>query len=298
MAETPMAALLINRGVLKIAGEEARDFLDRLLTASLAPVAPGVGVHAALLTPQGKIIADFFVTEADAEDGGGFYLDVPLVATAELVKRFTLYRLRAKIGIEDLSETLGVVALWGGPAVADLGLAFVDPRLAAMGQRVIAHRSQVDAVVEAAGATLVDASVWHAQRAVLGLGEPVLDYPLNDAFPHEINMDQLGGVDFAKGCYVGQEVVSRMQHRGTVRTRLVPVRLIDGFKVAEGAPVTAEDKPLGKLASNAAGFGVALLRLDRTADAVAAGHPITAGGLAAEIVKPGWWTAAWPLDRA
>jgi tRNA-modifying protein YgfZ len=298
MAVQAKAALLINRGLLKIAGDEARQFLERLLTANVGCVASGKAVHSALLTPQGKIIADFFVTEADAEDGGGFYIDAPLVAVADLVKRFTLYRLRAKIMIEDLSETLGVVALWGGDEVTDLGLAFMDPRLKAMGQRVIAHRSQVDAVAEAAGAALVDAAEWHAHRAALGLGEPVLDYPLHDAFPHEINMDQLGGVDFAKGCYVGQEVVSRMQHRGTARTRVAPVLLTDGLKVVEGAPVEAGGKPLGTLGTNAAGAGVALLRLDRVADAVAAGAPITAGGLAAKVVRPAWWTAAWPIGGA
>jgi hypothetical protein len=298
MAEGLKAAVLVNRGVLRIAGDEARGFLDRLITADMARVSPGVAIHAALLTPQGKIIADFFVTEAHPDDGGGFYLDAPLVAAADLLKRFSLYRLRAKIAIEELSDTLCVVALWGGAAVGDLGLAFADPRLSAMGQRVVAHRSQVDAVAEAAGAELVDAAEWHAFRAALGLGEPVLDYPLNDAFPHEINMDQLGGVDFQKGCYVGQEVVSRMQHRGTARTRLVPIRLIDGLKVAESAPVMAGEKPLGALGTNASGGGVALLRLDRVADAVAAGVPVTAGGLAAEVVRPTWWTAAWPVGAA
>ena len=287
---------LVNRGVVRVSGEDARGFLDNLLTNSMEGVRPGHAVHTALLTPQGKLIAEFFVTEAAAEDGGGFYCDVPLIAAAELAKRLTFYKLRAKVAVENLSEELGVVALFGGEAdPADLGIAFADPRLPALGVRVIAHQSQTEAVIETLGAIAVEGADYHAHRARLAIGEAGLDFTIGDTFPHEINMDQLGGVDFRKGCYVGQEVVSRMQHRGTARTRLIQLHYPDGFAAPEGCPVLAGDKPLGTTGTASGDIGLAMLRLDRAADAMASGIPIMTGGHAATPVRPAWWRADWPL---
>jgi tRNA-modifying protein YgfZ len=296
MADGLKAALLPNRGVILVKGEDARGFLDGIVTNALAPVQPGLAVHAALLTPQGKIIADFFITEADAEDGGGLHLDVPLINAAEVAKRLGFYKLRAKVDISDLSADLGVVALWGGAAdLTRLGVAFADPRLPAMGCRAIVHRSQTEALAAESGAALEASDAYHAHRVAHALAEPGLDYLPGEAFPHEINMDQLHGVDFRKGCYIGQEVVSRMQHRGTARTRAVQLAFEGGVTVSEGAPVTAGDKMLGEVGSGAAGRAVAIIRLDRAADAVAAGAPIMAGGVEAKVLKPAWWTADWPV---
>jgi tRNA-modifying protein YgfZ len=298
MTDGLKAAVLPNRAVLRVTGEDARAFLDGLVTSAMADVTPGRAIHAALLTPQGKIIADFFVTEAEAEDGGGFYLDAPLINAADVVKRFGFYRLRARVEIADLSDDLAVMALWGGPAdAAALGLAFADPRLAAMGWRAVVHRTQADALAAEAGAVMAAPAAYLGLRVVHGLAEPGLDYLPGAVFPHEINMDQLHGVDFRKGCYVGQEVVSRMQHRGTARTRIVQLAYADGLTVSEGAPVTAGGKALGTTGSGQGGRGVAMLRLDRAADALAAGVAITAGGLDATVVKPAWWTAHWPVGE-
>jgi tRNA-modifying protein YgfZ len=302
MTDGTKAAALPNRSVIRVSGEDARGFLDGLVTGAMAGVAPGQGAHAALLTPQGKVIAAFFVTEADAEDGGGFYLDAPLINAADLAKRLGFYRLRARVEIAEMPE-LGVVAVWGGALEAEaLGLAFADPRLAAdgpsaMGWRAIVHRSQVDALAAEAGAALVDATEYHALRIAHALPEPGFDYLPNEAFPHELNMDQLNGVDFRKGCYVGQEVVSRMQYRGTARTRAVTLAYEGGVTVIEGAAVMAGDRAIGKAGTGAAGLGLAIIRLDRAAEAVAAGVPLTAGGVPARIVKPAWWTADWPFAR-
>lgn len=296
MVDGLKAVGLPNRGVVKVAGEDARGFLDTLLTNSMDGVSQGRAIHTALLTPQGKIITDFFVTEAPADDGGGFYCDVPLVSAAELAKRLTFYKLRARVTVEDLSETLGVVAAWGGnAAVAEFGLAFTDPRLPELGYRLILHKSQCDAVIAEVGATLALLDAYHVHRAAQGIGEVAFDFALGDAFPHEINMDQLHGIDFRKGCYVGQEVVSRMQHRGTARTRLVQLRYDDGFAAVGGAPVITGEKTLGTTGTAANGIGLAMIRLDRAAEAVTAGTPITAGGLVATVIRPTWWTADWPL---
>jgi tRNA-modifying protein YgfZ len=287
---------LPNRGVVRVAGDEARAFLDNLVTNSMDGVADGKAIHTALLTPQGKLITDFCVTEAAAEDGGGFYCDVPLVSAAELAKRLTFYKLRAKVSVENLSETLGVIAAWGSAMdIAEFGLAFADPRLPALGYRLIAHKSQSDAVMAELGATPAALEDYHAHRAALGIGEVAFDFALGDAFPHEINMDQLNGIDFKKGCYVGQEVISRMQHRGTARTRLIQLRYDEGFVASSGAPVIVGEKTLGVTGTAANGVGLAMIRLDRAAEAMTAGTPITAGGVPVTVIKPAWWMADWPL---
>jgi tRNA-modifying protein YgfZ len=298
------AVTLPNRAVVRISGDEARDFLDKLITADMAAVMPGNGIHAALLTPQGKIITDFFVTEAEAVDGGGFYLDVPLLAVSDLIKRLGFYKLRAKISIEDLSDELCIVAIWGGETPdADIALSFIDPRLSALGLRIIGHKSQFSAMAEAFGATAhadpeMALQEFHHHRANKGIGEAVFDYLLGDTFPHEINMDQLGGVDFKKGCYIGQEVVSRMQHRGTARTRLVPLVSQNGFSVAENIPVMVGDRSIGTTSTVASGLNLGMIRLDKAADAIAAGLVITAGAVEVKPVKPAWWTANWPIAES
>ena len=217
------AALLPDRGVLKVAGEPARGFLNGLLTADIDRVTPARACFAALLTPQGKIVADCIVAEAPAEDGGGFFLDVPRALAVTLVDKLNFYKLRAKLIIEDLSEVLGVLAAWDGQADTDYGLAYADPRLPALGMRVMLPPHLAAQAAADLGAELVDAAEYEARRIALGIPRGGLDFIYGDAFPHETDMDQLNGVDFEKGCYVGQEVVSRIEHRGSARTRIVPV---------------------------------------------------------------------------
>jgi folate-binding protein YgfZ len=147
------------------------------------------------------------------------------------------------------------------------------------------------------GATLVDAAAYDAHRIALGVPRGGLDFVYGDAFPHETNMDQLNGVDFAKGCFVGQEVVSRMQHRGTARTRVLPVRY-DAFAPDAGVPVEAGEKRVGTMGSSTGGRGLAILRLDRVADAIAAGVPLTAGGVTLQVEKPDWASFAMPGKAA
>jgi len=285
------AALLPDRGVVKIAGDGARNFLQGLVTADILKLVPGLARFCALLTPQGKIIADFFVVEA--ADGGGFFLDIPRALGATLVERFNLYKLRAKIGIEDLSESLGVLAAWDGGGATDKGLRYSDPRLPALGVRVILPPQLAADAASELGATFVDGSEYEAHRIALGVPRGGIDFGYGDAFPHEADMDQLGGVDFTKGCYVGQEVVSRIEHRGTARTRAVPIRY-DGAAPEPGVAVMAGDREVGVMGSAVAGRGVALLRLDRVTDAISAGEPLTGGGVTISLAKPDWARFAFP----
>ena len=287
------AALLPDRGVVKVAGDDARRFLHGLVTADVNALAPGQSRFAALLTPQGKIIADFIMAEAEAGDGGGLFLDCPRALAPALAERLNFYRLRAKVSIEDLSAKLGVLAAWDGTGTTACGLVYPDPRLPALGLRCILPPDIAKDAASELGAKLVESSAYETHRIGLGIPRGGLDFSYGDAFPHETDMDQLGGVDFAKGCYIGQEVVSRVEHRGSARTRIVPIAY-DGFAPEPGTPVMAGDKQLGALGSTAAGRGLAMLRLDRVGEAQAAGLPLTAGGMAIRPVKPSWARFAFP----
>jgi hypothetical protein len=290
------AALLPDRGVVKVSGDPAREFLNGLFTCDIAKVAPGAPRFGALLTPQGKIIVDFIILMAEPEDGGGFYLDCPRVLAPALAEKLDFYKLRAKVEVADLSESLGVMAVWGGTAETEHGLCYPDPRLPALGMRVILPPDTAAEAATDLGATLADVEAYEAHRIALGVPRGGADFTYGDTFPHEADMDQLAGVDFDKGCYVGQEVVSRVQHRSSARTRVVPVQF-DLMPMA-GLPVMAGDREIGMLGSSTRGRGLALLRLDRAADAQAAGTPLTAGGITVRPVKPDWANFAWPGDAA
>jgi folate-binding protein YgfZ len=287
------AAHLPDRGVIKVVGDEARNFLHGLVSADVLGLKPGAARFCALLTPQGKIVADFFVAEAPPAQGGGFFLDVARSLATPLVSKLNLYKLRSRLAIEDLSEILGVLAVWDGEAKTAYRLAYADPRLPALGVRVMVAPHLAAAAAADLGAKLVDAAEYEAHRIALGVPSGGVDFRYGDAFPHEADMDQLHGVDFAKGCYVGQEVVSRMEHRGSARTRAVPLRY-DGVAPAAGSMVTAGERQLGTMGSATAGHGLALLRLDRVAEALSNDQPLLAGGVPIRLVKPGWARFAFP----
>jgi len=244
------AALLPDRGVVKVDGDNARRFLNGLLTSDIEALTPEAPRFAALLTPQGKILADGIVAAIPPQDGTALFIDCPRALASDLVRRLNFYKLRAKLIIEDLSETLSVLAAWDGTGTTEYGLVYPDPRLPALGLRVMLPPHLAEAAARELGATLVDAEAYEAHRIALGVPRGGLDFAYGDAFPHEADMDQLNGVDFDKGCYVGQEVVSRMEHRGSARTRVVPVAF-DGYAPEAGAAVTAG----ATVAPNSPGLG-------------------------------------------
>jgi folate-binding protein YgfZ len=287
------AALLPDRGVVKVLGDDARNFLNGLLTTDIGQVTPDRARYAALLTPQGKIVVDCIVAEAPGAAGGGFFLDCPRALVPDFVKKLNFYKLRAKVIAEDLSDTLGVLAVWDGQIAAAPGLVYADPRLPQLGVRVMIPPHRAKETATAIGAELVDAAAYEAHRIALGVPRGGQDFVYGDAFPHEAVMDQLGGVDFDKGCFVGQEVVSRMQHRGNARTRIVPVAY-EGAAPEAGIAVVAGEKTVGTFGSAAGGHGIALVRLDRAEDARAAGTPLTAGGVPIRLVRPDWATFQVP----
>lgn len=279
------AAFLPDRGVVKVSGEDARNFLNGLVTTDVTQLNPGQGRFGALLTPQGKIIVDFLITEAKSGDGGGFLVDCPRPLSQALADKLSFYKLRAKVTVENLSDSLGVIAAWDGDFTRQPDLAFADPRDPALGFRILSPEDLARKVADLIGADLVDSAAYEAHRIACGAPRGGMDFIYGDAFPHETNMDRLNGVDFEKGCYVGQEVVSRMQHRGTARTRTVRI-ILEGPSPEVGATILAGDKAVGTIGSTSGQKGLALVRTDRVADALAAGAPLTAGGLPLRLAEP------------
>lgn len=284
------AAFLPDRGVIKVNGDDARNFLNGLVTTDVTKVQPGFGRFGALLTPQGKITFDFLITEAQPDHGGGFLIDCSLPLAQPLATKLGFYKLRAKVTVENLSGKIGVLAAWGGEPAMHPDLTFADPRSDKLGWRILAPEELAARAATVIGAELVESDDYEAHRIAAGVPSGGTDFMFGDAFPHEANMDRLHGVDFDKGCYVGQEVVSRMEHRGTARSRIVRVHL-DHVRLDNGAPepgtaVVAGEKPVGTMGSSAADQGLALLRLDRAADAIEAGIALTAGGVPIRVAEP------------
>ncbi len=258
---------LSDRGVVRVAGADACSFLQGLVTCDMAKAAPGRPVFGALLTPQGKITADFIISEAD----GAYFLDCPLALAEALAKRLGFYKLRARAEVSDISAAHGVAASWGADFEGE-----ADPRNAGLGGRVLGERAALE---RSHGVSAL--SLYQAHRIGLGIPQGGLDFAYGDAFPHEANLDLLHGVDFKKGCYVGQEVVSRVEHRGAARKRIVPVHFEgapDGAAPAPGTPVRAGEIEVGMIGSAAGSEGLASLRVDRAREAAKAGVPLTAGG--------------------
>src|ERR1700733_11469708 len=242
------AAFLPDRGVVKVSGEAARDFLNGLVTTDIDLIQPGLGRFGALLTPQGKIVVDFLITEAPAGHGCGFLIDCPRALAQALADKLGFYKLRAKVGIENLTENLGVLAAWDGDFAIRPDLSFADPRNAALGWRILIPEELAQKVADLIGAELVDSAAYEAHRIASGVPRGGLDFMYGDAFPHETNMDRLHGVDFDKGCYVGQEVVPGRQRRGPAPTR--PGGIILGVSSPDPGPaIRAGQKPIGTMGS-------------------------------------------------
>lgn len=269
-------SLLPDRAVFTISGQDAKGFLQGLVTNDVEKLADGKAAHAGLLTPQGKIMFDFFVIgQAD-----GFLIDCATCQIDELVKRLGFYKLRAQVEITPQPD-LAVAAMWSDDGdLPDSVLVVDDPRLANMGQRIIAKKNQLEPLINA------QSDDYHKHRIMAGVADTI-DIGSSLHFPHEANFDQLGGVSFTKGCYVGQEVVSRMQHRGTARSRIIPVSF-DGKIDEPNAEIRAGGKKIGQMLSVVGNHGLALVRLDRAKSARDADDLIEASGKVLTLIKPQW----------
>jgi len=284
------AALLSDRAVVRVSGPAAHGFLQGLITNDIDKAKPGGAIHAGLLTPQGKILFDFFVVPA----ADGFLLEIAKAKAGELAQRLGFYKLRAQVEIAE-DPSFAVAAAWGAPPrLPDGAIAYADPRLSALGLRILL---QAEADARNLGCTIAAEDEYHAHRIALGVPEGGRDYAFGDAFPHEAMFDRLAGVDFDKGCFIGQEVVSRMEHRGIARKRIVGVEG-EGPLPPSGTEITAGGAPVGTLGSVSEHSGLALLRLDRAEEAKAAGLPLRAGEVTVDLRIPAWARLAAKVPAA
>jgi tRNA-modifying protein YgfZ len=268
------AILLEDRGIVEVTGEDAAKFLHNLVTNDVASLETGGARFAALLAPQGKILFDFVIF---ALGEGRFLLDCPLSLAKELEKRLNMYKLRAKITVTDVSDRFEAVVFPDATARPDIAAVALaqDPRAEALGWRALVEKGK-----NAVSGVLAD---YETRRIRAGVPLGGVDFAYNDAFPHEADMDLFAGLDFKKGCYVGQEVVSRMKHRNLVRKRVTPYRAPGGAP-KPGESIRAGDIEIGVTGSAIGEEGLALVRLDRLADAKAKGDAPIAGGVALEFI--------------
>lgn len=271
---------LSNRTLVDITGEDAEKFLQAVITTNLDKLGPDELKPGALLTPQGKILFDFLVSRVK----GGLRFDLPSSIAADFCKRMTLYRLRAKAEITQLPESL-ISVCWDEDSASSQGHSIKRD------SRFPAQRNVLRSYGSANGTN--DENAWTRLRAEYGIAEGETDFAYNDVFPHDVNFDQTGGVTFPKGCFVGQEVVSRMQHRGTARRRVL-VAKADQQLPAAGTAVTVNEREIGLLGSSADGLGLALVRIDRVQDALDAGLPIMAGETVITLSLPPHVKFAFP----
>ncbi len=273
------ASLLADRGVIKIAGSEATAFLHRLATNSMLGMRQGEGRYAAILTPQGKLLFDFFVVPLQEGAEAGYLLDCGRDQIQDLLKKLSFHKLRAKIAIEDESARLAVAALWGDAEPREFeGVAFADPRMPALGFRLIGAPDKLAAFAPD------PLAAYEARRIALGVPKGGVDFAYGDAFVHDADLDWLNGVDFQKGCYPGQEVVARVHFRNSPRKRILKVRF-NGPPPRPGSEVMMGDIDIGRVGSIAGSEGLAMLRIDRLEDAKSAGIPLKAGEASLDVTQ-------------
>ena len=283
------ASLLPSRAVLRIGGADARKFLQGLITSDIGKVQGADAVHAGLLSPQGKVLFDFFLVA----EGDGFLADVAREKEEELLKRLAFYRLRAAVEISAdpsrQSRPVGAASRRNRAAPSSMPIRGCPRSATVRSWRKAQVPPNSVARPRASRTTTPSASASACRKAAS-------DYAFGDAFPHEALFDQLHGVDFNKGCFVGQEVVSRMEHRGTTRKRIVPVEGAAPLP-APGTSIEAAGAPIGTLGSVSGTSGLALIRLDRAEDAVARGETLAAGGVGIALRRPAFARFAVPTTE-
>ncbi|MFK0335852.1 YgfZ/GcvT domain-containing protein [Agrobacterium deltaense] len=278
------SALLADRRLIRVSGTGAEEFLNNLITADVENLPEGEARAAALLTPQGKILFDFLIWR----DGGDYLIETGVAEQDALLRRLTMYKLRAPVDLK--AETVEGVSVFWNETAPTAGIR--DGRFGKAGIDLYRIRG-----VSASG----NVAAYDALRIEHGIAESSRDYALQDAFPHDVLMDVNDGVSFKKGCFVGQEVVSRMKHRGTARRRVVTVSA-EGALPASGTEITADGKPVGTLGTVCGNRALAIVRIDRIADAFASGTPLLAETVPLTVALPAWsglsFPAADPAARA
>ena len=278
------SALLADRRLIRVSGTGAEEFLNNLITADVENLPEGEARAAALLTPQGKILFDFLIWR----DGGDYLIETGAAEQDALLRRLTMYKLRAPVDLK--AETVEGVSVFWNETAPTAGIR--DGRFGKGG---------IDLYRMPGASASGDIAAYDALRVEHGIAQSGRDYALQDAFPHDVLMDVNDGVSFKKGCFVGQEVVSRMKHRGTARRRVVTVSA-EGALPTSGTEITADGKPVGTLGTVCGNRALAIVRIDRIADALASGTPLLAETVPVTVALPAWsglsFPAADPAARA
>lgn len=289
---------LPSRGVLSVSGPDARKFLQGLISNDVDKVSETHAIHAAFLTAQGKYLFDFMVVEAD----GILLLDCEADRLADFQKRLKLYKLRSDVTVEDarmdfgvlaitgddISEALAVDSVAGTVKAVEGGVVFIDPRHAGLGARAIIAKDMLAGFIAGSGLTNSTLEAYDLARITLGVPDGSRDMQLEKTVLLEAGFDELNGIDWKKGCYMGQEVTARTKYRGLVKRRLIPVRILDGDMPAPGTPVMRDDREVGEIRSGVGTMALAMLRvnvLENLEHAV-----LTASGSTILPVKPDWAT--------
>jgi len=292
------AVILDHRGVLRVGGDDRVAFLQGIVSNDVTRVTPNNAIWAAFLTPQGKFLHEFFL----AAEGESFLLDCEAGRAGDLARRLKLYKLRAKATIEAV-EGLSVTALFGADALARLdlpaepgrarplggGLVFIDPRLPELGARALLPKEETKDLLEGLGFAAGTLADYDQQRLARGVPDGSRDLEVEKATLLESGFDELHGIDWDKGCYMGQELTARMHYRGLTKKRLLPVA-IAGPAPEPGTAITRDGKAVGNIRSavtlNGEGSaGLALLRLDALENGDA---PLRAGEAQVTAKKPDW----------
>ena len=289
MQINPSYAPLGSRGVLEVAGADRAAFLQGLVSNDVTKAGPGRAVFAALLTAQGKYLHDFFIIALDDR----LYLDCEAARLADFKKRLNLYKLRSQVSLDDASGRFAVAASWGDGVLAKLGLndagaarefaggvAYADPRLSGLGARFLIPRGR-EAEIAKLGFARADDAAYDKHRLSLGVPDGSRDLEVEKSILLENGFEELNGVDFTKGCYMGQELTARTKYRALIKKRLLPVT-VDGPLPAPGTSIMAGAEEVGEIRSGAGGVALAMLKLD------ALSGPLTAGGAKLVPFKPDW----------
>lgn len=295
-------AIAPDRGVIAITGEDRVAFLQGLVSNDVAKVAADHAIYAALLTAQGRYLHDFFIAaHSDPKAGDALLIDVERERLPDLLKKLSLYKLRSKVALKDASAEWAVALLWGDQTAATLkldaqpgkaialegGVAFIDPRLAALGARALLPIHQAEIELSAMGFGAGKRADYDALRLKLGVPDGARDLPIEKAILLESGFDELNGIDWDKGCYMGQELTARTKYRGLVRKRLLPVA-VEGAVPPPGTPITFAGKDAGEMRSGFDGRAMALLRLEAVQAAQQAGQALQAGSSALRPEIPPW----------
>jgi folate-binding protein YgfZ len=289
--------ILNNRGLLGVSGEDATDFLQGLVSNDVTRVSPDRAQYSALLSPQGKYLHDFFICQID----GNLLIDCEADRLDDLKRKLTMYKLRSKVELADRSEDFAVAALIGD-GVADAlelenqeglskpfhgGVVFIDPRLAGIGGRAVIPRSSAEEELGKAGFPAGTLDEYETARLQFGLPDGSRDMIVDKAILLENGFNELNGVDWDKGCYMGQELTARTHYRGLIKKRLMPVR-VEGPLPAPGTPLMLGDKQAGEMRSGLGNQGLAMIRLEQFESIMESGEALSADGAHLHPAKPDW----------